>query len=138
MSGFLANLAAGALANLISDGIETGAKYVLSTREVDMELRKSIDFLQERQLNIEGAIERLVNNQEYLISLFSSIIAQNHLKSQVYIENQNIIIVTDPNDVNWLNTLTTSKYSIETNIGSSEIDVFDNYHNYVKKMRRGD
>lgn len=136
MSEFLANLLVGALANLISDGIETGAKYVLSTREVDMELRKSIDSLQERQLNMEGAIEHLVNNQEYLISLFSSIIAQNHLKSQVYIENQNIIIATDPNDINWLNTLTTSKYSSETNIGSSEVGVFDDYHNYVKKMRR--
>lgn len=138
MSGFLANLVAGALANLISDGIETGAKYVLSTRQVDMELRKSIDSLQERQLNTEGAIERLVNNQEYLISLFSSIIAQNHLKSQVYVENQNIIIVTDPNDINWLNTLTTRKHSIETNVDSYEVDVFDDYHNYVKKMRRGD
>ena len=95
MNGFLANLVAGALANLISDGIETSAKYVLSTRQVDMELRRSIDLLEKRQLNAEGAIERLVNNQELLISLFASIIAENQLKSQVYIENQNIIIITD-------------------------------------------
>mgnify|MGYP003292321952 CR=1 FL=1 len=139
MNGFLANLVAGALANLISDGIETSAKYVLSTRQVDMELRRSIDLLEKRQLNAEGAIERLVNNQELLISLFASIIAENQLKSQVYIENQNIIIITDPNDIRWLKSIDTEKNrSIDASEVVVESNVFEEYHNYVKKMRRND
>lgn len=138
MNGFLANLVAGALANLISDGIETSAKYVLSTRQVDMELRRSIDLLEKRQLNAEGAIERLVNNQELLNSLFASIIAENQLESQVYIENQNIIIITNPNDIRWLKSIDTEK---NRSIDASEVvefNVFEEYHNYVKKMRRND
>ena len=96
-------------------------------------------MLEKRQLNAEGAIERLVNNQELLISLFASIIAENQLKSQVYIENQNIIIITDPNDIRWLKSIDTEKNrSIDASEVVVESNVFEEYHNYVKKMRRND
>lgn len=134
MGELLSALAAGVLSNLISDGIGAGTKYVLSRREIDLELRRSVENLQSRQLNLEGAIEKLVNNQNLLLTIFLEMIQNYQLKSHVYIENRNIIIIPDREDVNMLN-----KYQIVKNMCDSENyfeeDKFDSYRKYVKKMR---
>lgn len=136
MISFLSNLASGVLANLISDGIETGTKYVLSERELDMKLRKSVNALEERQINVEGAIESLLCNQEFLISVFKSIIEQYQLQSRVYIENQNIVVITNSNDIDWsTGKLLNQKNNVVVNLNLGETNVFDEYHDYVKKMR---
>ena len=134
MGELLSALAAGVLSNIISDGIGAGTKYVLSRREIDLELRRSVENLQSRQLNLEGAIEKLVNNQNLLLTIFLEMIQNYQLKSHVYIENRNIIIIPDREDVNMLN-----KYQIVKNMCDSENyfeeDKFDSYRKYVKKMR---
>ena len=70
MGELLSSLAVGVLSNIVSNGIGTGIKRVLSKREIDLELRRSVENLQSRQLNLEGTIEQLVNNQNLLLSIF--------------------------------------------------------------------
>ena len=134
MSELFSNLIAGVLANLISDGIGSATKYVLSNHEMDLELRKSINNLYVRQQNIEGTIEQLVNNQALLLSIFVEIIKAYQLKTQVYIENENIIIIPNYEDASILNEYNTNmvKTSLCENV---DADKFDSYRKYVKKMR---
>ena len=139
MSTFIASLLAGVLADLISSGVKTSAKYVLSTLDLEMELRRSVDLIENRQFNIEGTIEKLVMNQELMISLLSLLIEQYQLQSRVFAENQNIVFIADSNDISCLKMIVSDGES-ESNEGNNldQSDVFGDYHRYVKRMRGDD
>ena len=135
MEELFSALVVGVLSNLISDGIGSRTKYILSKRDMDLELRRSVENLQNRQVNLEGAIEQLVNNQNLLLSIFLKIIQNYQLKSSALIENRNVIVIPNYEDVDILN-----KHQTVTNMTDSEKifykDKFESYRKYVKEMRR--
>lgn len=134
MGELLSSLAVGILSNIVSNGIGTGIKRVLSKREIDLELRRSVENLQSRQLNLEGTIEQLVNNQNLLLSIFLELIQNYQLKSHVYIENKNIIIIPDQEDIDTLNRQKVDMHTADLEEQINE-DKFDSYRKYVRKMR---
>lgn len=134
MGELLSSLAVGVLSNIVSNGIGTGIKRVLSKREIDLELRRSVENLQSRQLNLEGTIEQLVNNQNLLLSIFLELIQNYQLKSHVYIENKNIIIIPDQEDIDTLNRQKVDMHTADSEEQINE-DKFDSYRKYVRKMR---
>ena len=134
MGELLSSLAVGVLSNIVSNGIGTGIKRVLSKREIDLELRRSVENLQSRQLNLEGTIEQLVNNQNLLLSIFLELIQNYQLKSHVYIESKNIIIIPDQEDIDTLNRQKVDMHTADLEEQINE-DKFDSYRKYVRKMR---
>ena len=135
MGELLSSLAVGILSNIVSNGIGTGIKRVLSKREIDLELRRSVENLQSRQLNLEGTIEQLVNNQNLLLSIFLELIQNYQLKSHVYIENKNIIIIPDQEDIDTLNRQKVDMHTADLEEQINE-DKFDSYRKYVRKLVR--
>lgn len=134
MGDMLSALVVGVLSNLISDGVGMGTKYAFSKHEVDLELRRAVNNLASRQRNLEGTIEQLVNNQMLLFSSFLEVVKMYELKSQIYIENENIIIV--PNNADACKLENYLKNNDEVGFYQPvEIDKFANYRKYVKRMR---
>lgn len=135
---FIESIVLGVLSNAVYDGAKYCTKKVFSSREIDFELRRAVSNIQERQTNIEGLINRLVENQGYMISLFLSVLEQFDLSSQIYLEGDNIVVLPDEDDLSTIKLLISSEKDIQ-NGGADTInpkeDRFSSYHAYVKKMR---
>lgn len=135
---FINSIILGLLTNALYDSVKCCTKKVFTDREMDFELRRAVSQIQEKQINTEGLINRLVDNQEYMISLILSVLKQYDLKSKVYLDNNHYIFVPNEDDLSVIKLLSSGEKDIRNNeptMFPNKLDRFSSYYTYVKKKR---